>query len=135
MNRIDQVRTLSPVRILLRDWRRIFVRATREFFRDEIPNVAAGVAFYLLLAFFPGVAALVSLYGFFADIGTAREQLSYLAGILPGDVLRFVGDEMIRATTTHPSRLSAAFVFGLLVSTWSANAGVQSILSAMTVAY
>jgi membrane protein len=135
VNRIDQVRTLSPVRILLRDWRRIFVRATREFFRDEIPNVAAGVAFYLLLAFFPGVAALVSLYGFFADIGTAREQLSYLAGILPGDVLRFVGDEMIRATTTHPSRLSAAFVFGLLVSTWSANAGVQSILSAMTVAY
>ena len=135
MSQTGAVRVLSPIRIFLRDWRRIFVRATREFFNDEIPTVAAGVTFYLLLAFFPGVAALVSLYGFFGDIGSARAELSYFAGILPDDVLRFVGDEMVRATTTHPSQLSAAFVFGLLVSTWSANAGVQALLSATSVAY
>ncbi|HYM17726.1 MAG TPA: YihY/virulence factor BrkB family protein [Micropepsaceae bacterium] len=135
MSQTGTVRHPSPTRIFLRDWRRIFIRATREFFKDEIPTVAAGVTFYLLLAFFPGVAALVSLYGFFGDIGSARAELIYFAGILPADVLRFVGDEMIRATTTHPSQLSAAFVFSLLVSTWSANAGVQALLSAMTVAY
>src|SRR5260221_8510640 len=121
--------------ILFRDWRRIFVRAAREFLKDDIPTVAAGVTFYLLLAFFPGVAALVSLYGLIGDIGSARADLSYFMGILPDDVLRFVGDEMIRATTTHPSQLSATFVFSLLLSIWSSNAGVQALLSGMTVAY
>jgi membrane protein len=130
-----ETRALSPLRILLRDWRRIFVRAASEFLNDQIPNVAAGVAFYLLLAFFPGVAALVSLYGLIGDVNSARADLAYLMGILPADVLRFVGDEMVRATTTHSSQLSVGFIFGLLVSTWSANAGVQSVLSALTVAY
>jgi membrane protein len=134
VNRIE-IRPLSPIRILLTDWRRIFVRATREFFNDQITTVAAGVAFYLLLAFFPGIAALVSLYGLIGDVNSARTDLAYLMGILPSDVLRFVGDEMIRATTTHSSELSAGFAFGLLASTWSANAGVQSLLSAMNVAY
>ncbi|HXJ02672.1 MAG TPA: YhjD/YihY/BrkB family envelope integrity protein, partial [Micropepsaceae bacterium] len=102
---------------------------------DDIPTVAAGATFYVLLAFFPALAAFVSLYGLFADIHTAREHLSYLRGFLPRDVLNFVGDEMIRVTTTHPSKLSGAFIFSLAISLWSANAGVSSLIAGLNVAY
>src|SRR5262249_29973818 len=61
--------------------------------------------------------------------------LSYLRGILPRDVLRFVGDEMIRVTTTHSSKLSGAFILSLLVSLWSANAGFSAIITGLDVAY
>ena len=111
------------------------MRAAREFVADDIPTVAAGATFYVLLAFFPAVAAFVSLYGLFADIPTAREHLSYLRGFLPGDVLRFVGDEMIRVTTTQASKLSWAFVLSLVISIWSANAGVSSLITGLNVAY
>src|ERR1700680_8621 len=115
--------------------RRIFMRAATEFLNDDIPNVAAGATFYILLAFFPAIAAFVSLYGLFADSHTAREHLSYLRGFLPADVRRFMGDEMIRLTTTLPSNLSGAFLLSLLVSIWSANAGISSLLAGLNIAY
>ena len=116
-------------------WRRMFGHAAHEFLNDDIPTVAAGATFYVLLAFFPTVAAFVSLYGLFADIQTAREHLSYLRGFLPRDVLTFVGDEMIRVTTTHSSKLSWAFLLSLAISIWSANAGVSSLIAGLNVAY
>jgi membrane protein len=114
---------------------RIFARSAARFVRDDIPTSAAGTTFYLLLAFFPAVVAFVSLYGLFADIHTASEHLSYLRGFLPADVLRFVSDEMVRVTTTHPAKLSGAFLLGLLISLWSANAGVSSLMVGLNVAY
>jgi membrane protein len=116
-------------------WRGVFGRASREFIADDIPTVAAGATFYILLAFFPAVAGFVSLYGLFADIHAAREHLSYLRGILPADVLRFVGDEMIRVVSTHQSKLSGAFVLSLLISLWSANAGISALITGLNVAY
>ena len=116
-------------------WRRMFVHAATEFLNDDIPTVAAGATFYVLLAFFPAIAAFVSLYGLFADIQTAREHLSYLRGFLPRDVLTFVGDEMVRVTTTQYSKLSWAFFLSLGISLWSANAGVSSLITGLNVAY
>jgi membrane protein len=113
----------------------LLVGVVREFFDDQIPRVAAGVTFYVLLAFFPAVAAFVSLYGLFADIHTALVHLAYLRDVLPGESLRFVGDEMIRLTTAHPSQLSAAFVLSLVFSVWSANAGVLALIEGLNVAY
>jgi membrane protein len=83
----------------------MFSRSGARFVRDDIPTAAAAATFYILLAFFPAVGAFVPLYGLFADVPTAREHLSYLQGFLPVDVLRFVGDEMLRVTTTHPAKL------------------------------
>ena len=103
--------------------------------RDDIPAAAAAATFYILLAFFPAVGAFVSLYGLFADIPTAREHLSYLQGFLPVDVLRFVGDEMVRVTTTHSAKLGWGFLLGLPISIWFANSGVSSLMVGLNVAY
>lgn len=113
----------------------MFKHAVREFLVDDIPTAAAGATFYVLLAFFPALVAFVSLYGLFADVHTAREHLAYLRGFLPRDVLSFVGDEMVRVTITHPSKLSGAFLLSLLISIWSANAGVSSLITGLNVAY
>ena len=113
----------------------MFGHAAHEFLADDIPTVAAGATFYVLLAFFPAIVAFVSLYGLFADVHTAREHLAYLQGFLPRDVLQFVGDEMIRVTATHPSKLSGAFLLSLVISIWSANAGVSSLITGLNVAY
>jgi membrane protein len=135
VSRIETAARPSVLAPWTRWWRGVFGRAAREFINDDIPTVAAGATFYILLAFFPAVAAFVSLYGLFADIHAAREHLSYLRGILPGDVLRFVGDEMIRVVSAHQSKLSGAFILSLLISLWSANAGISALITGLNVAY
>ncbi len=113
----------------------VVLRAAYEFMEDNIMNIAAAATFYILLGFFPAIAAFVSLYGLFAKIESVRAHLSYLSGFLPVTVLRFVGDEMVRITATHPSRLSGTFFLSLAFSIWSANAGVMALISGLNVAY
>src|SRR5690349_19235380 len=59
----------------------IFRRVYEEIGRDRVLLVAAGVTFYLLLAFAPALAALISLYGLFADPATISEHVSLLQGM------------------------------------------------------
>lgn len=106
-----------------------------EFREDNIMNVAASATFYILLGFFPAIAAFVSLYGLFANVNTVRTHLTYFSGFLPPNVLNFIGTEMARITLTHPSKLSGAFFISLAISIWSANAGVMAMMAGLNVAY
>ena len=44
-------------------WKDILLRLYQRISRDRILLIAAGVTFYLILAIFPGISALVSVYG------------------------------------------------------------------------
>jgi membrane protein len=125
----------SPRQIPAAGWRDILWRTWTEFNSDQIVRVAAGVAFFSILALFPGMAAFVSLYGIFADVGAAQTQLAALAGVLPADSLSFIGGEMVRIAAAKPAGLSATFAVSFLLSVWSANAGVKALFSGLNIAY
>jgi membrane protein len=124
-----------PGEIPLRGWRDIFWRAWTEFNRDNIPQVAGGVTFFGLLALFPAMAAFVSLYGLFFDPSTASQQVRLLAGVLPQEALGFVNDQLTRLTSSAHSGLSIGFVTGLLLSLWSANAGMKALMVGLNIAF
>ncbi len=70
----------SPWQIPWRGWKDILWRTYERIGEDRLLAVAAGVVFYGLLALFPTVTALVSLYGLFAKASTISEHLSAAAG-------------------------------------------------------
>ena len=73
----------SPTEIPAKGWKDILWRVYEEVNKDRILAVAAGVTFYGLLALFPALAALVSIYGLFADPATIQDHLNLLSGVLP----------------------------------------------------
>ena len=77
----------TPGEIPARGWKDILWRVFWGISEDRILSTSGGVAFFALLAVFPAMATIVSLYGLFADTSTIRGHLSLLAGILPGGVL------------------------------------------------
>jgi len=124
-----------PREIPLRGWRDILWRTWKESDEDQIVNVSAGVAFFGVLALFPGMAAFVSLYGLFANVGDAQKQLAALTGVLPADSLTLIGKEMTRIAEAKTASLSLTFVLSFLLSIWSANAGIKSLFTGLNVAY
>lgn len=102
---------------------------------DRLVSVAAGVTFYLLLAMVPGIAALVSIYGLFADPGTMRDHLNSLSGLLPGGAVDVVGEQIGRIAGQGRATLGTAFATSLAISLWSANAGTKALFDALNVAY
>lgn len=125
----------SPAEISTRGWRRIAASAWSEFLDDNIMQTAGGVAFFTLLSIFPALAAFVSLYGLFADVGEVPHHLAILAGLLPRSALGFVSTELTRlAGDKHPA-LGLAFALSLLFSIWSANGAIKALFSGLNTAY
>ena len=66
---------------------------------------AAGITFYTILALFPGIAALVALYGLFADPATISAHLDNFTGVLPQGATDVVRDELNRVASQGASTL------------------------------
>lgn len=125
----------KPNQIPSRGWKDILWRTWKETNEDRLQIVAAGVTFYALLALFPAMAAFVSLYGLFADVNDVESQLNSLAALLPPGAVDLIGREMLRLATSHEASLSTAFVLGLALSLWSANAGMKALFDGLNIAY
>lgn len=125
----------TPADIPARGWLAIGKRVVAGIGDDRVVAVAAGVTFYALLALFPAVAALVSLYGLFTDPSTIAKQLDGLSSVLPGGALQIIGDQ-VKAITSKPSgSLGLATALSLAISLWSANAGMKAVFDALNVVY
>jgi membrane protein len=100
---------------------------------DRILSTSGSVAFFALLAVFPGIAAIVSLYGLFADASTIGKHLSLLSGFLPDGVIQLIAETLIFRQGNET--LGMAFVVGLLIALGSANAGMAALFDALNVVY
>ena len=53
----------DPGELPISGWKDVLVRVRRRVVDDNLSIIAAGVAFYALLATFPGLLALLGIYG------------------------------------------------------------------------
>ena len=113
----------------------ILVRVFKGVSKDRILMNAAAVTFYCLLALFPGIAALVSIYGLFADPSMIAAQLDALSGIMPGGGLTVIREQLTRLASQSSGSLTIGLVTGVLVSLWSANGGTKGLFDALNVVY
>jgi membrane protein len=124
-----------PEQIPAAGWRDILWRVKAEMATDNLSLVAAGVAFYVLLAIFPAIAAIVSIYGLVADPQTVEQQLTAISHLLPEEARGIVEEQLKRVTSTASPKLSLGAAFGLLLAIWSANKGTQALITALNIVY
>ena len=125
----------TPANIPLRGWKDILWRTYEEISADRLFMIAAGVVFYAMLAVVPAITALVSLYGLFAKASTINEHLSFVASVMPGTAYELISDQITRIAGNNDGKLTFAFVFGLGLALWSANAGMKAIFDALNIVY
>jgi membrane protein len=116
-------------------WKDILYRLKDEVSQDRIGTIAAGTTFFILLALFPALAALVSLYGLVADPITIGEHLATMRGYVPASMIDFIGGELQRLSSNRNSTLGVGFIVGILLALWSANSGMKALFDALNVAY
>jgi membrane protein len=97
--------------------------------------LAAGVAFFGLLAVFPALIALVSVYGLVADPQDVARQVEDLASGLPEETQAFLQDQLDRIVTSSSTGLGIALVVSLAAALWSASSGVRHLMESIDTAY
>jgi membrane protein len=125
----------TPEQIPALGWRDIVWRVFWSISADRILSTSGSVAFFALLSVFPGIAAVVSLYGLFADASMIGNHLSLLSGFLPVGVIQLIADQVTLISTQGEQTLGTAFVVGLLIALGSANSGMAALFDALNVVY
>ena len=125
----------APRHLPPKAWWRILKRFGLSFLDDHLSLVAAGVAYWSLLALFPALALFVSIYGLIADAGQAAEQARSLAGFLPQDAAQFLYDEMVRVADTADTSLGLSAVISFSLALWGSNRSMKAVFEALNVAY
>lgn len=112
-------------------------QACRGAHRDRVTMIAAGVAFFVLLATFPGIAAIVSLYSIFADPEKGGTLLAALPAVLPEQAVEIIARQIKRVAEQQGTTSGRAFIFapllGLAILLWSTTKGIRSLFSALNV--
>lgn len=110
-------------------------RVYEEVSRDRVSLIAAGVTFYLFLALFPALGAIVALYGLAADRTTMAQHIRELAVLLPPGAFDIVADQIRELSKKPDGSLGIAFFAGFAIALWSAHNGTLALFDAMNVAY
>ncbi len=108
--------------------------AVQEFQRDDILSIAAGLAYYLILALFPLILVLVSLLGTFSSEQFANQVLEYFRQVLPGPVYETISiylRDILSGKNPAPGLLSV----GILGTLWAASGAFAAFMNALNKAY
>ncbi len=116
-------------------WKQVLIGTYHEINDDRLLALAAGVVFYALLALFPAITALVSSYALFAKPSTIIGHLAALSSVVPPSAMTIVDEQVTHVVAGATGKLSLAFLFGLALALWSANAGVKAIIDALNIVY
>jgi membrane protein len=125
----------SPKDIPPKGWKDVLLRVFNGISEDRITTIAGGVTFFVLLALFPGLAGLISLYGLFADSSMIGQHLNSLQGILPEGGMQILRDQLQQLSSQPPQKLGFATIASLAVSLWSANGGIKAMFEGLNAVY
>ena len=125
----------EPQEVPARGWRDVLVRTVKEAKSDGVPLLAAGVAFYALLALAPALTALSGVYSLVADPGEAARHVRDLLAAAPREVREMVQEQLTTAAQREQGEAVLAVVIGTALALWSASSGVQHLIQAINTAY
>jgi membrane protein len=124
-----------PRQIPKAGWRDILLRVKEKVSKDNLSLVAAGVAFYLILALFPALVAVVSIYGLVTSPQQIQEQITRMSDALPQDAQSIIEEQLTDIATTAGSALGFGAIGGLLFTLWSASKGMQALMTSLNITY
>lgn len=125
----------SPSEIPAKGWKDVLFRVYSNIGDHRILALAAGMTYYSLLAIFPALAALVAIYGLFADTSTIAKHLDQVSGFIPSGAIDVAREQLTRVAAKGNQTLGLTFAIGLAVSLWSANAAMKSLFDTLNIVY
>jgi membrane protein len=113
----------------------VLKRVKDEVKDDNVGLLAAGVAFYAMLAIFPAIIAVVTVYGMVADPDQVKTQVGEFAKSLPSGADELLSNQLTSVASAGRQALSIGLVLSLLALLWSVSSGVQGLVKSLNVIY
>jgi membrane protein len=97
--------------------------------------IAAGVAFYGILAMFPGLATVIAIWGVFGDPAAVAVEMAEFKAVIPVDVYTLIDGQLRALAQADGLTLGWASVLSFSLAVWSARAGVAALIRGLNAIY
>ena len=104
------------------------LRLYRRTEQAELGLISAGVAFFVFLAIFPAVAAIIAIWGTVYDPSVIRTQVELLRGFIPPEAFALILSQVEALLAVRGPKLGWTTVLSTLLALWSARAGVAALI-------
>ncbi len=125
----------TPTEIPATGWKDIALRVKDEIAADHVGLIAAGVAFYGLLALFPAITAAMAIAGILTEPQGIVDQLERIGQLMPEQAADIIIGQATQVAGSSEGGLGLAAVGGILLAIYSASKGMASLIEGMNVAY
>jgi membrane protein len=126
---------VRPWDIPYAEWREIARVVWAKLQTHDLSFVAAGVAFFALLALFPALGAVVGVYGLIADPADVEQGLGPLWRVLPQTARSLVSGQLHQIASHAAGTLTFGVLLSLGLALWTASRGTSSLITALNIAY
>ncbi len=121
---------------LSREWvRRLGGRAWRSLKEHRLGLMSQALAYSALFAVFPGLVALISVYGLVARPEEMTSAVQALGPTLPGSARQVLLGFVQALANTETGNLTVGVVIGFVLALWSASSGTGTLIQAISIAY
>lgn len=124
----------DPTELRWRDWKKALLQTKNAIGDTNLSILAAGVAYFATLSFFPMMVALVSISAFFIKPDQLQEIVASANMYLPKDVAGLVTAQLANLTNKPNESLLAA-VIAIAVALWGISGAVENLVKALNVSY
>lgn len=107
-------------------------RALTRLWGRDVMLYTGGVSFFSLLAIFPALAILITLYSLLSDPAQAAREGEVLARVIPAGARDIVQAELIRLAHAPHAAMSTQGAFALLVGLYAAHRGFKAMLAGLS---
>lgn len=113
-----------------------FIRALFERMdKIHMGLIAAGVAFYAMFAVFPGLAALIALWGLWFDPAIIQEYDQLVDEFVPPQAADILHAQIDALASGGRTKLGWASAISFVIATVAARAGVDALVRGLNAAY
>ncbi len=117
----------------MRETAKFAVSLFGRLFQSNITLVSAGVAFYSMLAIFPGISATIALWSAFADPTVIRTYLNVADDFIPPEAYALINDQIQNWLIGPRATIGLGVMFSAAVTLFSARAGVAALVLSLNV--
>jgi membrane protein len=132
---VPGVTARTPKQLPKAAWKQILKRAWKETQQDNVPLLAAGVAFWGFVSIFPALIAAITVYGLVADPEQVQQQVQNLTEALPEDTAELIGSQLEDIAGSSGGALGLGLLVSVAGALFTASGGVSNLMKAVNIAY
>lgn len=125
----------NPTELSGSAWKRVLLQTKTALKDKDLSTMAAGLAYYATLSFFPVALGSAALYASLVSPDALRTAIDGLQGIVPDAIYSLIDTTLSPLANVSKSSTIVATIISILALLWTTSGGVQSLVKATNVTY